>query len=248
MLSEKEMSRRVSKFDRPLLSEPMTYRVVFRKVGNLQYFSHLDLQRTWQRVLVRASIPMWYTQGFNPHSKIVFGIPLSVGTQGLCEMVDLRVNRAISPEEMRNQLNAELTDEMQVSEVYVPTAPFADIAYATYVFTLSDPSFDLPCEAVEALFAPNADPIVMTKRTKSGDKELNILPLIRELHATHTEDGLLTIRATLAAGGNASLGPEYIVTALRERLHLLSDTAHPDSCWYSILRTGFLREDGSTFR
>lgn len=248
MLSEKEMSRRVSKFDRPLLPEPMTYRVVFRKVGNLQYFSHLDLQRTWQRVLVRASIPMWYTQGFNPHSKIVFGIPLSVGTQGLCEMVDLRVNRAITPEEMRDQLNAELTDEMQVSEVYIPTAPFADIAYATYIFTLSDPSFALPCEEVEALFAPDAAPIVMTKRTKSGDKEINILPLIRELHAARTEDGLLTLSATLAAGGNASLSPEFIVTALRERLHILSDAAHPDTCWYSILRTGFLCEDGSAFR
>ena len=68
MLSEKRVSRPVSKFDRPLLPEPMTYRVVFSKVGNLQFFSHLDLQRTWQRVLVRASIPMWYTQGFRCRS------------------------------------------------------------------------------------------------------------------------------------------------------------------------------------
>lgn len=248
MLSEKEMSRRVSKFDRPLLPEPMTYRVVFCKVGNLQYFSHLDLQRTWQRVLVRASIPMWYTQGFNPHSKIVFGIPLSVGTQGLCEMVDLRVDRAITPEEMKAQLNAELTDEMQVSEVYIPTKPFADIAYATYIFTISDPSANVPCETIEALFAPDAEPIVMTKRTKSGNKDINILPLIRGLHASRTEDGLLSLNATLAAGGNASLSPEFIITALRDRLNLLSDTTHPDTCWYSILRTGFLCEDGSVFR
>ena len=140
MLSEKRVSRPVSKFDRPLLPEPMTYRVVFSKVGNLQFFSHLDLQRTWQRVLVRASIPMWYTQGFNPHSKIVFGIPLSVGTEGTHEMVDLRIDRAITPDEMRDQLNAELTDEMQVSAVYIPTTAFSDIAYATYTVTVSDPS------------------------------------------------------------------------------------------------------------
>ena len=50
---------RISKFDRELLDTPITVRVVFQKTGNLQYFSHLDLQRTWQRVLVRASIPMW---------------------------------------------------------------------------------------------------------------------------------------------------------------------------------------------
>ena len=47
---------RISKFDRPMLDNPITVRVIFRKTGNLQYFSHLDLQRTWQRVLVRASI------------------------------------------------------------------------------------------------------------------------------------------------------------------------------------------------
>ena len=82
MLSQKELTKKhPSKFDRPLLAEPVTYRVIFRKTGNLQFFSHLDLQRTWQRVLVRADIPMWYTKGFNPHSKIVFGVPLPVGSE-----------------------------------------------------------------------------------------------------------------------------------------------------------------------
>ena len=76
MLSDKQKVKHPSKFDRPLLAEPITYRVVYQKRGNLQFFSHLDLQRTWQRVLVRAAIPMWYTQGFNPHSKIVFGVPM----------------------------------------------------------------------------------------------------------------------------------------------------------------------------
>lgn len=249
MLSEKRVSRPVSKFDRPLLPEPMTYRVVFSKVGNLQFFSHLDLQRTWQRVLVRASIPMWYTQGFNPHSKIVFGIPLSVGTEGTHEMVDLRIDRAITSDEMRDQLNAELTDEMQVSAVYIPTTAFSDIAYATYTVTVSDPSAaSVDADAVEALFAPGAAPILMTKRTKSGDREMDILPLIREIHAAREADGTLILHATLAAGGSANLSPEFLVAALREKLGMLTDTEHPDVCWYRILRTGFLCADGSEFR
>ena len=100
MLSQNKVSR-ISKFDRPKLDTPITVRVVFSKTGNLQYFSHLDLQRTWQRVLVRASIPMWYTQGFNPHSKIVFGVPLPVGSEGMEEMVDLRIDREITPAEIK---------------------------------------------------------------------------------------------------------------------------------------------------
>lgn len=248
MLSEKELTPRVSKFDRPLLDTPITYRVVFRKVGNLQYFSHLDLQRTWQRVLVRASIPMWYTQGFNPHSKIIFGVPLPVGSEGLCEMVDLRVNRTISAEEMKAQLNAELTHEMQVSKVYIPSTAFSDIAWGQYEMTLCGEG-DAVAHAkdIQALFAPDAPPIVMTKRSKSGDKQVDILPMIRELTACPTENGMVSLHATLAAGNANNLSPEYIVTAIREHLGWLYDTAHPDTCYYRILRTVFLTEDGQIF-
>lgn len=249
MLSEKGLMCRISKFDRPLLDQPVTYRVVFCKRGNLQYFSHLDLQRTWQRVLVRASIPMWYTQGFNPHSKIIFGIPLPVGVEGLREMVDLRVDREISAEEMKQQLNAELTEEMTVSEVYIPTAPFSDIVWGQYELTLHAPELtEDAVAAVHGLFSAGASPIVMTKRTKSGDKQVDILPMIRSLSAELTGDGTMAIHAVLAAGNAGSLNPEYLVTAMRERLGLLSDLSDPETCWYTILRTGFLTEDGQTFR
>ena len=138
MLSQEKLNR-ISKFDREKLDAPITVRVIFSKTGNLQYFSHLDLQRTWQRVLVRASIPMWYTQGFNPHSKIVFGVPLPVGSEGMEEMVDLRIDRKITPAEIKAQLNAELTNEMQVSEVYIPATSFSDIAWATYQMAVKTP-------------------------------------------------------------------------------------------------------------
>ena len=247
MLSEKAV--KVSKFDRTPLAEPMTYRVVFRKTGNLQYFSHLDLQRTWQRVLVRASIPMWYTLGFNPHAKIVFGIPLPVGTEGLCEMVDLRVDREITAEEMKNQLNAELTDEMAVGEVYVPTTSFNDIIWGTYEITIrdGDDPAALACR-MNALLADGGEPIVMSKRTKSGDKDVDIRPMIRDFSAVPQEDGTVLIRTTLAAGNTANLSPEFVITAMKDALGILADAAHPDACWYRILRTGFLTENGGIFR
>ena len=245
MLSQGKLTGKVSKFDRPLLDAPITYRVVFSKTGNLQYFSHLDLQRTWQRVLVRASIPMWYTQGFNPHAKIVFGVPLPVGSEGLEEMVDLRVDRVISPAEMKDQLNAELTGEMQVSEVYTPTTSFSDIAFATYEITVSSGEGSLTAEtaaAVNALFAPGGEPLMMSKRSKSGDKEIDIIPLIHALKATVDCHGLMHIRATLRAGNSENLGAEYIIKAMRERLGILPD-ADP-TAWYRILRLGFHSEAG----
>ena len=235
---------RISKFDREKLDAPITVRVVFQKTGNLQYFSHLDLQRTWQRVLVRASIPMWYTQGFNPHSKITFGVPLPVGSEGMEEMVDLRIDRKITPAEIKAQLNAELTDEMQVSEVYIPTTAFSDIAWGTYQMTVETPGDPVDnAAAINRIFAPDAEPIIMTKRSKSGDKEVNILPMIRSVKAV-AADGLIKIRATLRAGNTENLNPEYLIKAMRDRLGILPEDGSTEEVWYRILRIGFHDEKG----
>lgn len=76
----------------PLLPAPITVRFRFSKTGSLQYISHLDLQRTFGRVVLRAGIPVWYTKGFNPHPKLVFALPLPVGTESVTEYLDLRVD------------------------------------------------------------------------------------------------------------------------------------------------------------
>ncbi len=242
MLSQKQV-KKISKFDRPLLDAPVTMRVVFTKTGNLQYFSHLDLQRTWQRVLVRASIPMWYTLGFNPHAKITFGVPLPVGSEGMEEMVDLRIDRAITPEEMKAQLNAELTSEMQVSEVYIPATSFSDITWATYEMTLSTKGdAQENAKSIGAIFAEGAEPVIMSKRSKSGDKDIDILPLVHSLKATADCHGLVHIRTTLRAGNTENLNPEYIIKAIRERSDMLPEGDL--SAWYRILRLGFHSAEG----
>ena len=235
----------VSKFDRPKLAEPLTYRVIFKKTGNLQFFSHLDLQRTWQRVLVRASIPMWYTQGFNPHSKIVFGVPLPVGSEGLEEMVDLRIDRAITCEEMKNQLNTVLTDEMQVSEVYIPQTSFMDIAWGAYRITLqTGKDARSLAESINAYFNEDTTPIMMLKRSKSGDKEVDIRPMVHELKASADVNGVIHMSAILSAGNTQNLNPEYIVKALRDRFGILHEDSDPETEWYTILRIGFYSEEG----
>lgn len=255
MLPEKITKRdRISKFDRPFLSEPITVRVVFEKRGDLQFFSHLDLQRTWQKVLVRASIPMWYTKGFNPHSKIVFGVPLPVGSESLCEMVDLRIDRLIRPDEIKAQLNAELTDEMQVRDVYVPTTKYSDVAFAEYEIMIgtsaatdAEGALELT-DKINDMFESDAAPIIMTKRSKSGDKEIDILSFVKSVSASVADRGIIRLRAILAAGSSENLNPEYIITALRQRPGILPDGAPFDGEWYTILRLGYFKADGSVFK
>ena len=96
MLSESKLTEKKRIRELEALERPFTVRLKFRKVGSLQYISHLDLQRTFMRVIVRACIPAWYTKGFNPHAKLVFSTPLSVGAQSVCEYLDIRIDREMS--------------------------------------------------------------------------------------------------------------------------------------------------------
>ena len=70
-------------------------RLRFSKTGRLKYISHLDINRAMSRALKRAGIPLWYTEGFNPHPYMSFSLPLSLGVESLCESVDLRQNHSI---------------------------------------------------------------------------------------------------------------------------------------------------------
>ena len=225
-----------------MLPAPITVRIKFCKIGNLQFISHLDLQRSFHRILVRSGIPMWYTKGFNPHAKLVFGLPLSVGTESMCEMADLKIEREISLEEIKNQLNANLTDEMYVLEAYIPTTKFAEIAYANYTITVkSDKLTENSADEVKDLFSA---PINMMKRSKSGEKEVDITTYIKAMDASLC-DGKLVINATISAGNTESLNPEYLATAIKERLDFMT----PDcNYFYRIMRNIVYKADMSEFR
>ena len=231
MLSEKEIIPGAKKLSLPMLEAPVTVRIKFCKVGNLQFISHLDLQRTFHRVLVRAGIPMWYTKGFNPHAKLVFGVPLSVGTESMCEMADLRIERQIGLDEIKNQLNDCLTDEMYILDAYYPTTKFADIVYADYSITIRSPKITINSDKdVTMLFS---SPVMMIKKSKSGEKEVDITSFIKKLSVSSL-NGEMKINAILSAGSTENLNPEYIVTAIKNSLDIFS--ADPQCESYRILR------------
>ncbi len=212
MLSEKKITPGEKKLSLPLLPAPIAVRIKFSKTGNLQFISHLDLQRTFHRVLVRANIPMWYTKGFNPHAKLVFGMPLSIGCESICEMADLKIERKIELSAIKEQLNNQLTDEMYVLDAYYPTTKFADIAYADYTIKIKSPKLKSSSSLdATALFAA---PIFMMKKSKSGEKEVDITQFIKKIEFD-SRDGELNIHAILSAGSTENLNPEYIVTAVK---------------------------------
>ena len=230
------------KFTLPPLAEPRTLRVRFRKVGNLQYISHLDLQRTFSRVLVRAGLPLWYTKGFNPHIKMVFGMPLPVGSESECEMLDIRIEREMSCDEVKSRLNAELTDELCVLEVYPATEKFTAIAFAEYEYTVVTTGADAALAArVEA--ALQGGGLTVTKKGKSGEKEIDLSAHVLSSEV-RLEGGVITICAKLCAAEGKYISPEALITALREKTGILS--GDPTREHYRILRRRALLADGKT--
>jgi radical SAM-linked protein len=226
----------------PQLDEPRTVRVKFRKVGNLQYISHLDLQRTLHRILVRAGIPMWYTKGFNPHAKIVFSTPLSVGAESECELVDIRIDREMSCEKIKELLNNEVTDELRILDVYIPSSKFSDITWADYTIKIAREGLD--GNMIDKLNETvSRDELKVIKKTKSGEKEVNIIPLIGSI-SFKLEGGIIVINAMLNVNQDSYLNPDMLLGALNRECALLE--AEPDKIWYTIMRNGVYYEDGKT--
>jgi len=228
----------------PQLENPMTIRIQFIKVGMLQYISHLDLQRTFHRIIKRAGLPVWFTKGFNPHAKLVFSTPLSVGTQSVCEYLDLRMDRDVPCEILKERLNAEVTEELKILDVYVPQRKFSEIAYANYTYeVMSSGMTQELADRTKTLLTTS--PLLMMKKSKSGEKEVDITTMIQAVSADLSGE-ILRLQATLCAEGANFLNPEMLITALRDHLHILQ--GDPMKEWYTILRTDILKADMTSFR
>ena len=96
------------------------YRITFSKTGSLSFISHLDFNHSFIRILKRAGLPLRYSEGFNPRPKIVFGLPLSVGMEGLNELVDISLTEELSNEEVEKRLKDAMPPDITVKSVETP--------------------------------------------------------------------------------------------------------------------------------
>lgn len=219
-------------------------RLRFVKRGSLAYIAHLDLVRTLTKAIARAGIPVRYSEGFNPHPRLSFAVAMSIGLESDCELLDIRLVKEVDPSLLLAAFNATLTEELQATEAYLPQSKFTDIAYSSYRMEI------VTAGATEAL-AKEAErlltegPVVVFKRSKSGDKDTDISGGIKEA-TLRCEAGTLILDTVLAADNAGFINPEYLVTFLKERLGILQGDEMKER--YSILRTGLYRADMTPFR
>ncbi|MEG2843726.1 MAG: TIGR03936 family radical SAM-associated protein, partial [Ruthenibacterium sp.] len=111
----------------------ITVRVWFTKVGEASYISLLDLQRVMQRAFKRAQLPVWYTQGFNPHIYMTFAAPLSLGQESLVESLDFKTeDDTLNFEAVQKTLCACLPKSLAVQRVEQAKMDPKEIAFARY--------------------------------------------------------------------------------------------------------------------
>ncbi len=100
------------------------YRVAYAKIDVARFLSQLEVLRTFNRALRRSSLPLAYTQGFNPHPKVSYGPSLSVGMAGLNEYFDLELERSVPAAEGVERINLHLPQGLFVKAM-APLPPFA---------------------------------------------------------------------------------------------------------------------------
>lgn len=225
--------------------KPVPIRIAFTKTGALQFISHLDLMRTMTRLVVRADINVYYTEGFNPKPKLVFALPLSVGTESVIELLDIKVyDQEPDLKKIRENLKREEVPGVKILDAYIPKTKFRDIAFSEYEIRLHNSS--IKEEDAEKINNMTNGPVVVYKRSKSGEGDCDINGFIKSLEAKF-EDGDMHVKALLTADPEHFLNPEYIVTAIKNLLGY-EDNIAPDGDGYSIKRVAVYGANMKKFR
>lgn len=184
-------------------------RVGFTKEQESCYISHLDLQRAIQRALKKAGVPLWYTQGFNPHIYLTFALPLSLGQSSTCESFDYKCEEdAFDADSVYYELNKALPRGITVYDVHPAVMDPNEIEYARYLVRVEGESGPV-CEKLAAMKAlPEA---IVYKKTKRGvDKPVNLSEYFIRWEVTPTAEGAL-LDLTLPAGNRFNLNPDLLV-------------------------------------
>jgi len=193
-------------------------RALFEKTGNAVYISHLDLMRLFQRGFKRAGLPLTHTKGFNPRPSVSIALPLSLGVESRCELLDFELEgECLSCEEIKERLNGSLTEGIRVLEVYEGGAKLKELAYLSCCIAMEYDA-GIPENAkqqISELFK-NTE-IFVEKKGKNGIAEQNIVPMIRNLLVEEKNEKELLLHA-LVCCQNPSLNPAQLVSAITKYL------------------------------
>ena len=192
-------------------------RLIFEKTGNAVWISHLDLMRLFQRAFKRAGFPLKHTQGFNPRPSVSIALPLSVGVESVCELLDFDIEGDLPPmDQICERLNNALVEGVRVLSVSHGGRKLRELSLLSCQirFEYDNGVGDQTVAQIEELFKRSE--LTVSKKSKNGPTETDIKPMIRELDVVYTEN-TVCINAKVCCQ-NPSLNPMLLASAVERYL------------------------------
>ena len=220
-------------------------RLNFSKTGRAIYISHLDVNRMMTRAVRRAQLPMWYTEGFNPHPYIAFALPLSLGQSSDCEYMDIRIEGDMTDEEIMKRLNETLPEGLKILSVGAPVFDAKEIEKAQYfVKIVFETNEDASLFAEKADELVKGDELMAEKPGKKGHrkimKQVNLIDMIFDAKITSAEN-VVNLQCVLAAGNTHNLNPTLLVETIENCVALRHNQLH-------IVRKKLITKNNKNFR
>lgn len=213
-------------------------RATFKKTGRAKYISHLDLNRCMLRIFRRSKLPVWYTEGFNPHPYYSFALALSLGFESECEIMDFNITDDNMPlSVIKDRLNEVMPEGMGIVDIATQVNKITVIAKAEYEFELKSDDVQGVFSAVENLLA--APEILIEKKTKKGIKTVDLKP-DTEIVSLEQGDTSVKITMRLPAGTKTNYNPTLFAEALKKSCEIPFEMVN-------IRRTGILCENNEKF-
>jgi radical SAM-linked protein len=190
------------------------YRITFTRDRTVRFVGHLDLAKTWERILRRADLPVAHSQGFHPLPKITFASALPVGCTSEAELMDVVLSEPLAPSEVMGRLASTLPAGiaiMSVAEVPLNAPALqAELRWAEYLVTIETTESREQIEAQVRMFM-EAVSVMRERRGKSYD----LRPLVLSLQVNEASGASAQIAMRLKADAKAGTGrPDEMLSAL----------------------------------
>lgn len=216
-------------------------RVWFKKMGMSRYVSHLDLMRAMTRAIRRARVPLWYTEGFNPHPYMTFSLPLSLGMESLCESMDIRIEGDSTNEDIFNMLKGSMPPGIEIISVDEPVFDPKKICFGEFdiLFDCENKGDEVKNHIEKIL---SQQELIVQKLGKKGRhkvlKDINLIEFIKEYNVT-TNGERVKLNLILPAGSVTNVNPSLLADEILKSFEDIS---------YTIIRRQLLTENMEKFR
>ena len=203
----------------------------------MRFISHLDMTRFMSRLIRRAGLPVWYTEGFNPHLYMTFALPLSLGFESDYEVVDIRIlDDEYDISTLPEKLNAVCPPYIKFWGAAEPVKKAGDVAAAEFEITFDDGG-----EIANNLnaFLNRGSIIVLKKTKKGGEKEIEVGDKIKAFSFDSANSDTV-LKITLPAGSTENLNPELFLNKFFEE--------NGKYYCYKVNRTAILDTNGNMFK